>query len=278
MQELGFLDAFLDRDPAAQGPSAIALEGEAGIGKSTLWHAAVEDARGRGLRVLVSRPAESERSLALAGLGDLFDGVIDDVLPELTAPQRRALEVALLVADPAGRPVDPRALGVAVRSALQLLAEEELVVAIDDLQWLDASSAGALGFALRRLPEASLLLLWTRRLGEREPSLVEDALDPDRIERVRVGPLSVGAIHRILHSRLSRAVPRPTLFRLHEVSGGNPFYALELALALGAETRSAIRPSRCRSPSGSRSSCPLGSTALPARRTKRSCSPPHTRG
>ena len=233
--ELGFLGAFLERDPAAQGPSAIALEGEAGIGKSTLWHAAVEDARGRGLRVLVSRPAESERSLALAGLGDLFDGVLDDVLPELTAPQRRALEVALLVADPAGSPVDPRALGVAVRSALQLLAEEELVVAIDDLQWLDPSSAAALGFALRRLPDARLLLIWTRRLGEREPSLVEDALDPDRIERVRVGPLSVGAIHRILQGRLSRGVPRPTLFRLHEVSGGNPFYALELALALGED-------------------------------------------
>ncbi len=235
-EELSSLRAFLDRRVAGQGPIAFALEGEAGIGKSTLWRAAVEEARGRGVRVLSSRPAESERALAYAGLGDLFDGVLDEVLPGLTAPRRRALEVALLVEDAAGRPVDQRALGVAVRSALELLAADRLVLAIDDLQWLDASSASALGFALRRLPGANIVLLWTRRVGEREPaSPVENALDPDRIERLRVGPLSVGATHRILRTLLDRAVPRPTLLRLHQVSGGNPFYALELARALGPE-------------------------------------------
>ncbi len=235
-EELGSLAAFLDRRAPTHGPIAIALEGEAGIGKSTLWRAAVEDARGRGLRVLSSRPAESERALAYAGLGDLLDGVLDDVLPALTPPRRRALEVVLLVEDAAGRPVDPRALGVAVRSALELLAEDVLVIAIDDLQWLDASSASALGFALRRLPDANILLLWTRRLGEPgQSTTVEAALDDDRIERVPVGPLSVGATHQVLRSLLAGGLPRPTLLRLHAVSGGNPFYALELARALGAD-------------------------------------------
>ena len=236
-EDLSSLNAFLDPRPAAQGPLAIALEGEAGIGKSTLWSAAVEAARERGLRVLSSRPAESERGLAHAGLGDLFEGALEDVLPALAAPRRRALEVALLMGDATGPPVDPRALGVAVRNALQVLAEDGLVVAIDDLQWLDASSASALGFALRRLPEADLLLIWTRRLGEmEEPSAVENALEPDRIDHVQVGPLSVGAIQQLLRSRLDRTVPRPTLLRLHEASGGNPFYALEIARALGSET------------------------------------------
>jgi DNA-binding CsgD family transcriptional regulator len=243
--DLGFLSAFLDRRVAAPGLIAIALEGEAGIGKSTLWSAGVDAARERGLRVLSSRPAESDRGLAHAGLGDLFDGVLGEVLPALTAPRRRALEVALLVEDAAGRPVDARALGVAVRNALQLLAEDGLVVAIDDLQWLDPSSASALGFALRRLPEANLLLLWARRLGEGEqPSAVENALDQVRIDHVQVGPLSVGAIHQLLHARLDRTFARPTLLRLHEASGGNPFYALELARALGAEgaVRDPTRP------------------------------------
>jgi DNA-binding CsgD family transcriptional regulator len=235
-EDLRSLHAFLDRRPAAPGPIAIALEGDAGIGKSTLWSAAVDAVRDRGLRVLSSRPAESERGLAHAGLGDLFDGALEDVLPSLTAPQRRALEVALLVEDAEGRPVDTRALGVAVRNALQLLAEDGLVVAIDDLQWLDASSATALGFALRRLPDTSMLLVWTRRLDAGEQtSPVETALDADRIDRVRVGPLSVGATHQLLRARLSRTMPRPTLLRLHEASGGNPFYALELARALGAD-------------------------------------------
>ena len=234
--ELGALSAFLDRRGAVRGPIAIALEGEAGIGKSTLWRAAVEEARGRGWRVLSSRPAESERALAHAGLGDLFDGSLDEVLPELTAPRRRALEVALLIEDAPEGGVDQRALGVAVRSALEVLSEDGLVIAIDDLQWLDVTSASALGFALRRLPEADISLLWTRRLGEPQQSTaVEDALDGDRVERIRVGPLSVGATHQVLHSLLSHGLSRPTLLRLHAVSGGNPFYALELARALGAD-------------------------------------------
>src|SRR5918994_476903 len=235
-EERGSLHAFLDRRATVPAPSALALEGESGIGKSTLWRAAVDDARARGLRVLSARPAESEQALAHAGLGDLFEGALDDVLPALSPPRRHALEVALLVEDAAGRPVHARALGVAVRNALELLAEDGLVLAIDDLQWLDASTASALGFAVRRLPEARLLLLWTRRLGEPEQSSpIETALEPDRIERVRVGPLSVGAVQQILHERLDRSVNRPTLLRLHDVSGGNPFYALEVARALGAD-------------------------------------------
>ena len=234
--EIGALSAFLDRRGAVRGPIAIALEGDAGIGKSTLLRAAVEEARGRGWRVLSSRPAESERALAHAGLGDLLDGVLDEVLPALTAPRRQALEVALLIEEAPGDGVDQRALGVAVRSALEVLAEDGLVIAIDDLQWLDASSASAVGFALRRLPEADISLLWTRRLGEPQQSTaVEDALDDGRVERIRVGPLSVGATHQVLRSLLSHGLPRPTLLRLHEVSGGNPFYALELARALGAD-------------------------------------------
>ena len=234
-EELGSLYAFLERPP--QGPSAIALEGEAGIGKSMLWQAVVASARSSGMRVLSTRPAESEHGLAYAALGDLFDDALDDVLPFLTPPRRRALEVALLVEEASGSPADTRALGVAVRSGLQVLAENELlVVAIDDLQWLDASSASALGFALRRLADAPILLVWTRRTGEGGlASPVESALDPDRIDRVAVGPLSVGAIHRILDGRLGRTVARPTLLRLHEVSAGNPLYALELARALDAE-------------------------------------------
>lgn len=235
-EELSALSALLDRRPAAAGPVALALEGEAGIGKSTLWRATVEDARARGLRVLATRPAESERTLAHAGLTDLLEGVLDEVLPALSPPRRRALEVALLVEDADGRPVDQRALGVAVRNALELLADDGLVVAIDDLQWLDASSASALGYALRRLAESEITLLWTRRLGEPEQSsAVEDSLDPDRIVRLRVGPLSVGATHQVLRAVYAGGVPRPTLLRLHAVSGGNPFYALELARALGEE-------------------------------------------
>jgi DNA-binding CsgD family transcriptional regulator len=233
-EELDSMFAFLARP--AEGAAALVLEGEAGIGKSTLWRAGVEAARGRGSCVLSSRPAEAERGLTHAGLGDLFGDVLESVLPALPAPRRHALEVALLVEqDPRG--VDPRTLGVAVRSALEVLvAEGPVVLAIDDVQWLDPSSASALAFALRRLDESSILLLLARRLGERaETPDLEQAIGADRRERLHVGPLSLGAIHRLVQAHLALTLARPTLLRVHETSGGNPFYALELARALGAD-------------------------------------------
>ena len=189
-----------------------------------------------GFRVLSSRPAEAERGLAHSGLGDLFEDVLEQVLPELPAPRRRALEIALLLEEGAEPPADPRALAVAVRTTLEALAEDgPVVVAIDDVQWLDASSGSALAFALRRL-EADVRLLLTRRVAEGVPaSELEKAIDADRIERLYVGPLSVGATHQLLRQRLGRTFARPTLLRLHEASGGNPFYALELARALGPD-------------------------------------------
>jgi DNA-binding CsgD family transcriptional regulator len=234
-QELASVRAFVDG--AGVGPAALVLEGEPGIGKSTLWLAGVERARESGSRILFSRPADAERGLAHAGLGDLFEGVLDDVLPRLSAPRRRALEAALLLEDATTEAVDPRALGLAVRDALQVLAEQgPLVVAIDDLQWLDAASTDALAFALRRLDESRVLLLLARRCADgARPSEIEQALAEENVRRLPLRPLSVGALHMLLRDRVHRAFARQTLLRIHERSGGNPFYALELARALGSE-------------------------------------------
>lgn len=231
-EELGLLIDFLDT--STDRLAAFELEGEAGIGKSTVWRAGVDEARRRDFRVLVSQPAEAERGLAHAGLGDLFEGTLDVVLPALPAPRRRALEVALLLEE--DEESNPRALGVAIRSALEALsAERPVVVAIDDVQWLDRSSTGALAFALRRLGEHPVWLLLTRRVGEEpETTRLEQSIPVDRVQRLRVGPLSLGAMHQLLQSQLALQLPRPTLLRVHETSGGNPFYALELARALGA--------------------------------------------
>jgi DNA-binding CsgD family transcriptional regulator len=233
--ELASVRAFIGG--ADGGPAALLLEGEAGIGKSTLWRAGVEHARSHRLRVLVSRPAEAERGLAHVGLGDLFEHVGDDVLAALPAPRRRALEVALLLDEEAGETVDRRSLGVAVRGVLQFLSEHETVlVAVDDVQWLDSSSSSALAFALRRMDSHRVLLLLARRLGEGyESAGPERALGAERVERLPVGPLSVGAAHRLLRDRLGRSFGRQTLLRIHESSGGNPFYALELARVLAEQ-------------------------------------------
>ena len=234
-RELASVQAFVGRPP--DGAAGLVLDGEAGIGKSTLWLEGVAAARERGLVVLSSRPAEAERGLEHVGLGDLFEEVLADVAPLLSMPRRRALEVALLHEEAADEPVDHRALGVAVRDVLHVLGDRgPVLLAIDDVQWLDAPSASALAFALRRLAASPVLLLLARRLADGiEPSAVERALGAERVELLTVGPLSVGALHRLLHDRLGRTFARQTLLRIHERSGGNPFFAQELAGALDVD-------------------------------------------
>src|SRR5205823_10802368 len=185
--ELASLNAFIDETEG--GAAALVLEGEAGVGKSTLWGAAVEHARARGLTVLSSRPAEAERGLGNVGLGDLLEGVVDDALSALLTPRRRALQVALLREEASGDPVDYRTLAVAVRDVLQLLSERgPIVIAVDDVQWLDPSSSRALAFALRRLDASPVSLLLTRRLAERgQQSEVEQAQGAGRVRHLVVG-------------------------------------------------------------------------------------------
>jgi hypothetical protein len=101
-REMAAVAAFLNA--VSSGPCGLLLEGAAGIGKTTVWNAGVAWAAGRSYTVLLCRPAESEATLSFAALGDLLDGVHDRALAGLPPPQRRALEVALLMADPAGSP------------------------------------------------------------------------------------------------------------------------------------------------------------------------------
>ena len=216
---------------ARPAPLGVLLEGEAGIGKTALWRAGVERAAANGLRTLVARPAEAETELSHAALGDLLTPLADDLADELPEPQRHALDVALLRAAPGATPVSPRAVGSATLAVLRLAAERApLVLAVDDIQWLDPASADALRFALRRLDDDPIVLLATRRLEAAGDSL-DVGLRDEQVARIDVGPLRPDALYWLLQSRLDATIPRPALERLAEVSGGNPYHALELARA-----------------------------------------------
>jgi DNA-binding CsgD family transcriptional regulator len=232
-RELAAIDGFIDAAPG--GPAALLVEGEAGIGKSTLWLAAVQAARIRGHRVLDAVPAEAERDLPFSALGDLLDSVIDRVIDRLPPPQARALKVALLLDDEGSRAPDRRAVALAVLSALRLLsAEDAVLIAIDDVRWLDAASADVLRYAVRRLrSEPIRLLLLSRGTGHStDYAELDTALHARSVHRLSVEPLSVGAIGRLMRLRLGAQFSRPELERLHRLSAGNPFYALELGRAL----------------------------------------------
>jgi DNA-binding CsgD family transcriptional regulator/DNA polymerase III delta prime subunit len=231
-REIAVQQAFLDRaDPF---PRALLVEGDPGIGKTTLWQHALATAEQQGYVVLVSKPGGSDAELGFAALRDLLEWVYDDAVTLLPKPQRRALDVALLRSD-AGRVAPERGVvAAAFLGAVRTLAQRDpLLIAVDDLQWIDSSSAGILEFALRRLRDEHVIVLATRRAGDTGPTLALEAVFPSgRIERLHVDPLSLGAVHRLLADRLGVSFPRPTLRRVHELSGGNPFYALEVARAL----------------------------------------------
>src|SRR4026208_1541614 len=146
--------------------AALVLEGDAGMGKTTLWRAAVDHAQGCGVLVLEAQPVESETTLSFAGLGDLLDPVLDRVLGELPPVQRSALTRALALGDDDEPDLDPRALRVAVMGAIRALAEDRpVLISIDDSQWLDYASSAALSYGVRRFRGERIGLLLSRRSG-----------------------------------------------------------------------------------------------------------------
>ncbi|HET9615156.1 MAG TPA: AAA family ATPase [Candidatus Limnocylindrales bacterium] len=234
--ELGLLRAAVAELAGAASIAAV-VEGPAGIGKSTLWEAAIGDAREHGCLVLTARPAASESQLTLAVLADVFGAVDDKMIAGLPAPQRRALDAALLRDDDvsAGPPPEGRVLGTAVRNLLAALAAARpVVVAIDDVQWADRSSAAALAYAVRRLDGFGVGLLLARRTPMPMPFEPAELMPADRWRRVPVGPMALGTINELLR-RHGRSTPsRATLVRIEQASGGNPLFALEIARVLEA--------------------------------------------
>ena len=234
--ELEVLDTFVAH--VVDGPRALFLEGEAGIGKSRLWREGVWRAREHGIRVLSAHPGGGEVQLAFAGLTDLLGDDVSTVLPQLSPPQRRALEIALLLDEPEGSPPDDRTIGAAFRSCLRNLAGDGPVcIAVDDLQWLDRASLRVLEFACRRLEREPVFVLATLRIAadEMKPDGLVEAFGADRVEHLVVGPLTVAALYQLVRDHLDFSLSRPALLRVYDASEGNPFFALELARALQRE-------------------------------------------
>lgn len=230
--ELDTVDRFIDA--TRRRPAFLLLEGEAGIGKTTLWQAAIRRAGERGVRILSSRPGPSETRLTYAGLLDLLGMVDEAILGELPTPQRRALEIALLRAEAEGPSADQRSIATGFLSVLRILCRSApVLVAVDDIQWLDLPSRRVLDFAGRRLENERVGVLAAVRIDKdgRRGSIAE-AFPRDRLARVRLGPLNLAALHEMLRSALGQAFVRPTLVRIERASAGNPFFALELARAI----------------------------------------------
>lgn len=199
---------------------ALVVRGEPGIGKTELWRFACDEAAAAGYTVLRATAVASEAELPYAALGDLLArAALGDLEPE----HREALGAASLHATGSA---DVRLVAGGFSSYLiAASAKAPVVVAVDDVQWIDPASATVLGFALRRLDGEAVRTVVSVRSGREVPL----HLSGERTDAIELGPLSRGALHHLLNERLGLSLRRPLVYRVHSLSGGNPFYALELA-------------------------------------------------
>ena len=197
----------------------LALRGEAGIGKSALLAYAREGAA--DMAVLSARGVESEADIPFAGLLELLRPALT-CLDRVPGPQAHALggALGLGVAVPADRFI----IGAATLSLLTAFAEQApLLVLIDDVQWLDHSSADALLFAIRRLLADPIAVILTQRSGEPAPGSAAGLAD------LFVGGIDRDAARALLRDRAGGMIPEATFERLYRATAGNPLALAELA-------------------------------------------------
>ncbi len=227
------IEAVLSRARAGES-GTLAFVGEPGIGKTALLeHAAT---RAGEMRLLRARGIESEAQIPFASLLELVRPALA-ALERIPAPQRMALESALALRP--GRAEERFAVGAATLSLLAAFADEgPVAMLVDDAQWLDASSAQALLFALRRLVADPIAVIIAVREGE--PSLLDGA----DLTTLRIGGLSPAQAAALLGD-LEPALSA----RLHAATAGNPLALLEVArdehlLALAPEGAPVLVSSR----------------------------------
>jgi DNA-binding CsgD family transcriptional regulator len=229
---------FAQQVPAS--PAALAIRGEAGAGKSTLWRAGIETAAAAGHRLLRSEPSASETDLSFAALSDLLAEVLPLVGAEIPGPQLEALQVALLLRPAGDEPPTAHAIGLAVLAALRgCLSRQPVLIAIDDVQWLDDATREVLTFALRRLSSGPLSLLVAARTEAVADPLTAGVPPPSpawqdllaavpAAEAIDLAPLDMWQVQNLLPRSVTAAQAR----LVARQSRGNPFWALQVSDSL----------------------------------------------
>jgi len=212
--------------------AALVIDGEAGIGKSTLLSATADWAEANGYRRLGCSGLQSQTEVGFAGIHELIHPVLDHTAA-LPPRQRTALLTAFGLAD------DPTPDRLLVSLAVLGLLEEaasrrRIIMIVDDVQWLDQSSLEVLAFVARRLSNAPLMMLCAERTGL-------DGAAPylDGLPRLPLGPLAPEHARQLLTITAQHA-DALLQQRVLEQAGGNPLAVIELSGALGERGSNAV--------------------------------------
>lgn len=235
-RELEAAEAALDA-VAAGRLGVVIYRGSAGIGKTRVLRELVRAAATSGWRIVEARGLEASPDLAFAALGAGLATAVGGALPSGMAEPGRS---ALLAISPSfgQRPAiafasDAALLAAVVDGLAALATEQTLVLAMDDIQWLDRPTVDLLEAALAGLAGLPAFIVGT----------VRDAPDPlprhvvsfiDHVERrdgsvTRLGPVAPREVEQILERELVDGRIDPALAAaIADRSGGAPLFALEL--------------------------------------------------
>lgn len=246
--EFGRLRGLVDQ--ARRGGGAfVVIRGEAGIGKTRLISELVKCASVDGLRLMKSRCYAAEENVAYGPVLDALQPFAEEVCSSKETSRYPHLRQLLrcdperpcafdLEADLAGE--RRRLYEEIVSLATGLCDRAAILWVVDDVHWIDASSASVLSYVVRRLAERPFLLLVTVRdgaeLSEACLRLLQERSTDQVCATVALGPLSRDAIRSLVAGFDLGQEKGQLAEKIHRLSGGNPFLALEFLRGIGSAT------------------------------------------
>ncbi len=216
--------------------SALAIEGEAGIGKTRLVQSIVDDARSHDVAVFCGQAHPFERTRPFGVVAAALD------LSRRSPDPRRAGIGALLAGQGAGAP-DRAAGDIQYRVVEEIVdlvetscAEHPVLLVAEDIHWADSASLLAILSVVRQLPLAALLVVVTARPSPLPAEVVRllDDLAAGGARTLQLQPLKSDDV-AVLACHVLGASPGPALTAMLAKAGGNPLWAVAMLRSLADE-------------------------------------------
>ncbi|MEU4773589.1 AAA family ATPase [Micromonospora sp. NPDC023644] len=236
-------------DASTTDRTVTVLTGPVGSGKTTLLQAFARRACGSGARVLGASASRAERTVPLEVVRQLVRAapLSGAGSPDTLARLERLLDAGALTwtdADDTDREETALATAAIGGALLEMTTQGPLVIAVDDVHHADVPSLRCLDYVARRISALPVLIVLTEAPRTRpwRPDVHAELLQPARLQRIRLSPLTAEGTFQLLAQRLGVPVARTIAEESHRISGGNPLLVQALAEDQAAAPRPADRP------------------------------------